>query len=37
MENFVSKVRNNKEPFAAKCKNMTKLKEFLGGDKGKRR
>jgi uncharacterized protein YoxC len=37
MEAFVSKVRGARGPLEKKCKNMTKLKEFLGGDKAKRR
>ena len=37
MQSFVAKVQVVQEPFEKKCKNMSKLKDFLSGDKNRRR
>lgn len=36
MEAFVEKVKNISEPFEKKCRNMAKLKEYLGGERKRR-
>lgn len=36
MEAFVEKVKNVSEPFEKKCRNMAKLKEYLGGERKRR-
>ena len=37
MESFVSKVNGVREPFEKRCKNLSKLKDYLSGDKARRR
>lgn len=37
MEGFVTKVHGCRQPLQKKSKNMSKLKDFLSGEKPKRR